>query len=205
MIYWFLTRLLYIFYSVCCRIVHVDVEKVPKKGAAILASNHVSYYDPFAVGVGFYRKLHYIAKEELFKEWQGPLITALAAFPVRRGHSDRKALKMAVDLLKDGELIGIFPEGTRSSDGEVKEAEPGMALISIMSGAPIIPVAIVGSWKTLVRKFPPKFKRIMVKYGDPISEDQFAGSKKERMEKITNKVMEDIKRLKRELEEIWEP
>jgi 1-acyl-sn-glycerol-3-phosphate acyltransferase len=205
MIYLFLTRLLYLFFRIFCRIDYVDVHKVPKKGAAILAANHVSYYDPLAIGVGFYRKLHYMAKEELFKEWFGPILTALTAFPVRRGHADRKALKMTLNLLKDGELIGIFPEGKRSPDGEIKEAEPGMAIISIMSGTPIIPVAIVGSRKTLVRKFPPKFKKIMVKYGDAIPTDQFEGSKKERAEKMTNKVMEEIKRLRRELEEIWEP
>ena len=121
-------------------------ENIPKEGPVILASNHAAHMDPPYLSQIMDRQLHMMAKEELFKvPILGRYIRALAAFPVKRGTADRAALREAVDRLKQGHVLGIFPEGTRSQDGALGAAEKGFALIARQTGAPIVPVAIQGT------------------------------------------------------------
>ena len=207
MFYWFGKFLLTLFFKIFCKIKFKDQQKIPSEKGIIVASNHVSYYDPFAVGTGLKRKIHWMAKKELFEEkFIGPLISLMASFPVDRENLDRGVLKKSLQIIKDGDALGIFPEGTRSEDGTIGEGNKGVAVISLMSGAPIVPAALVGSLHCLVRTTPfPKFQRILVKYGDPIYPDQFEGKKKEKIEKITQKVMESIRQLKEDLDTEWVP
>jgi 1-acyl-sn-glycerol-3-phosphate acyltransferase len=199
---------LYVFYKGCCRIKFIDRQKVPPTGGQIIASNHVSYYDPFAIGLGINRKTHYMAKRELFEDSAlvGSFISMMGAFPVDRNKADRKAIQRALELLKGGQVVGIFPEGTRSEDGEVGEGQLGMAMLSVMSGTPIVPAAVIGTQNVRIKKgLIPKFRQIFVKYGDPVYPDQFEGTKKEKLQKITDAVLEAIRNLKKELEAEWEP
>lgn len=206
MLYWTVRYLLILFFKVFCKIKYIDAENIPKKGGFILASNHVSYYDPFAVGTPVVNKVHFMAKKELFEEpLMGWVITKLGAFPVDREKSDLRAIKTALEILKSGEVVGIFPEGTRSKDGEVHDAQRGTATISIMAKVPVVPAAVVGTKDAMMSKFPPKWKRIMVKYGKPIYPEDFKGSKKERIEKMTHAIIDSIRDMKKELENIWEP
>lgn len=207
MLYWFGKFFLTVFFKSFCKIKYFDQQKVPEDRGIIIASNHVSYYDPFAVGTGLKHKIHWMAKKELFEEkFIGPLISIMASFPVDRDGIDRNAIKEAIDIIKKGEVLGIFPEGTRSSDGVIGEGQKGAAMLSVMSGAPIVPAALVGSLNCRIRTFPfPKFKRIFVKYGDPIYPEQFEGKKKDKLDKITDKTMESIRKLKEELEAEWVP
>lgn len=125
-------------------------ENIPAEGAVILAPNHSAHMDPPYLSMILHRQLRMMAKEELFKvPILGPYIRALGAFPVKRGTADRAALRMAVDLLKQGHVVGIFPEGTRSENGVLLPAEKGFALIARQTGAPIVPVAMHGTARVL--------------------------------------------------------
>jgi len=202
MLYWVGRFILIAFFKVFCKIKYFDQDKIPTEGGFIIASNHVSYYDPFAVGSGLTKKIHFMAKKELFKNWlMRVFITIMASFPVDREKVDIGAIRESLKILKKGEVVGIFPEGKRSDDGTVGEGHGGAAMISLMSGAPITPAAMIGTLNARIKSgLIPKFKRIVIKYGDPIHPNDFKGNKKERISQITNKVIESIRRMKKELE-----
>jgi 1-acyl-sn-glycerol-3-phosphate acyltransferase len=129
-------------------IAHVEVQgndHMPR-GGVLVVSNHLTNFDPLFIGMCFKRELHFMAKIELF---QNPLlartITALGAFPVRRGEADRAALRQAEELLRSGRVVAIFPEGHRSRQGAVQESKGGIALLARRAGTPILPVAITGT------------------------------------------------------------
>ncbi|MBU4240530.1 MAG: 1-acyl-sn-glycerol-3-phosphate acyltransferase [Actinobacteria bacterium] len=120
-------------------------ENVPGRGPVILASNHSSLLDPPVVGVGCPRRVHFMAKEELFSSRPlGALLGSLGGFPVARGTADRGALRTARRLLDGGEVLGIFPEGKRGR-GSLGEGEAGTAWLSVVTGSPVVPVAVIGT------------------------------------------------------------
>ncbi len=140
-------------------------ENIPAEGAVIVAPNHRSNWDPPLVGVAFNTRLvHYMAKEELFRN---PVVSAvftfLGSFPVKRNSADRAALRQALKLLKGGELLGIFPEGTRIHGTALGKFHPGMSSLALMTGTPILPVAVIGT-ECLPRKKGP----IVIAIGEPI-------------------------------------
>ncbi len=177
----------------------VGTENIPPTGGVILAPNHRSYADPPVVGCGISRKVHYMAKEELFRvPILGRLIRAVGSFPVRRGTADRAALKQAIRMLEEGRVVCIFPEGTRSTDGKLKEPELGIGLIALKSKAPVVPVAIVGTDEVLSPHSKiPKRHPIRVIYGKPITfDDLYKGNHgREALEEVGKRVMDAIARL----------
>jgi 1-acyl-sn-glycerol-3-phosphate acyltransferase len=125
---------------------------LPESDRFIVTANHCSNLDPLLVGINFPKQLRYLAKEELFHNWfLGKIIRILGAIPVLQEDSNAaaSALKSFLNLLKDGESLILFPEGTRSPDGKLKPLEGGTALISIKSGVPIIPAYISGSFDAM--------------------------------------------------------
>ncbi len=121
-------------------------ERVPMSGPLIVASNHVSYMDPPMVGSATRRELHFLAKQELFRvPLLGPLIRSFNAIPIRRGMADLTGMARAMDVLKRGEALLVFPEGTRSRDGELHPARPGIGMLACASDATIVPAYISGS------------------------------------------------------------
>ncbi|MDI3521832.1 MAG: 1-acyl-sn-glycerol-3-phosphate acyltransferase [Bacillota bacterium] len=121
-------------------------ELVPADGPLIVVANHVSYLDPPVLGVAFPRRVYFMAKEELFRiPAFGWLLRGLGAFPVKRGVPDRRVIKRALAVLAAGEVLGIFPEGTRSKTGELGEAEEGAALLALRTGARLVPAGIRGT------------------------------------------------------------
>ena len=149
------------------RIKVYGTEHIPADGALVLCCNHRSNIDPVTLGaaVGKKRKpkrqVFYMAKKELFEnkalKW---LITKLGAFPVSRGESDSSAIETAYEILRRGDILGIFPEGTRSKDGNLLRFKSGAALISQQSGAPVLPAAIIFEEKMGV------FRRTTVRFGE---------------------------------------
>jgi 1-acyl-sn-glycerol-3-phosphate acyltransferase len=126
---------------------------VPKHGGALLLSNHQSYLDPILLGVKLNRPVSYMAKSELFEtKFLSWLIRSLHAFPVKRGSGDVGAIKEAIARLHQGHILNMYPEGTRSEDGEIRAILPGVALVVKRADVPIIPVVVDGSFHAWSRR-----------------------------------------------------
>jgi 1-acyl-sn-glycerol-3-phosphate acyltransferase len=128
-------------------------EHEPSSGPVLIVSNHVSDLDALVVGAALRRRVHFMAKVELFRP---PLlrwwVTACGGFPVRRGEADRQALRTARDILERGGALVMFPEGTRgASTRDLRPPEPGAALLALRTGATILPVAVLGTDAVLPR------------------------------------------------------
>ena len=144
------------------------VRNVPQHGAAIIVCNHLSMVDPFVVGFGANRLVSFMAKEELFRvPVVGFLIRKVGAFPVDRARRDPASMRVALSVLKEGGLLGMFPEGTRSTTGEMLELRTGAARLASRTRTPIIPAAVINTDCALP---PGKFIRlakIALKFGEP--------------------------------------
>jgi 1-acyl-sn-glycerol-3-phosphate acyltransferase len=174
-------RVLFVVYN---RLEVRGLENIPNGRQVIAASNHASNADPFIIGGAFPGRLRYLAKESLFHiPLLGFLARALGSIPVKRGDSQRAGavMKLMLTLLKEGENILIFPEGTRSESGELKHLEAGVAMLSVRSGVPVLPVYIGGSHRVCPRgKFIPRPVKLTVTFSRPIypSEDPIGDREK---------------------------
>lgn len=151
-------------------------ENLPGEGGVVVPCNHVSYLDPPLVGSNIRRECAFMARHDLFENrFLGALISRLGAFPVHRDAPDRKALKTAIEKLRQGLVLVLFPEGTRSPDGRLQEAHAGLALIVQMSGAPVVPCAVVGPERMLpVGAKIPRPTQLTVVFGEPIRFERHA-------------------------------
>lgn len=137
-------------------------ENLPIKGAYVLASNHISNLDPPILGISTKRRLHFMAKAELFKNpIMGWWLKQLWAFPIKRGTADLGALKQALKYLEQGEPVLVFPEGTRRAEGKETKVQPGAGFLVNKSQAPVVPVLMQGSDKAMPRGSK-SFKRVLV-------------------------------------------
>ena len=146
------------------------LEHVPMQGPLVVAANHGSHLDPPLLGHALGRPVAFMAKAELFAiPLLGRVIRACGAYPVRRGASDREAIRTATAKLEEGWATGVFLDGTRQSDGRVNDPLPGAALLSARSGAPLLPVAIVNSHRALGsgRRWP-RLVPLQLRVGAPI-------------------------------------
>ena len=145
-----------------------QTSKIPRQGAFILASNHVSNLDPVLLGICSVRRLNFMAKIELFKGLLGFFLTQLGAFPVKRGESDLGAMREALKRLKAGRVILIFVEGTRRIGNEPSKAQAGVGFLAMKSRVPIVPVYVKGTDRVMApgTKF---FKRgpVSATFGEP--------------------------------------
>jgi 1-acyl-sn-glycerol-3-phosphate acyltransferase len=159
------------------------LEHIPARGPAILCSNHVAWMDILAIAVECPRPQHHMGKIELFSvPVLGWYIRALGAFPVRRGESDRESLRMAEEVLAAGQVVVVFPEGHRSGTGRLAAGHPGVALIALRTGAPIVPVGISGTEHIFRdRRYGPWAPPVRVVYGEPF-ELKAAGPRRTRAE-----------------------
>jgi 1-acyl-sn-glycerol-3-phosphate acyltransferase len=145
-------------------------ERVPLQGGVILAANHASYIDPPLVGAGVRRMINFLARETLFHV---PVLAAILrswkVVPVDRDAGTGRGLKTILNRLADGGAIILFPEGTRTRDGNFQLARSGIGLTVIKSSAPVVPVRVFGTYEAYgrMRKFP-RPMRLQVKYGEPL-------------------------------------
>lgn len=122
------------------------LHNLPPKGPVIVAANHISNWDPILVGVSLPRPVHFMAKAELFQNWLlARICRGLNAFPVQRGAADRNAIRLSLEMLRDGQILGIFPEGARRKVVAETNIQPGVAMLALKSGAVVVPMAITGT------------------------------------------------------------
>jgi 1-acyl-sn-glycerol-3-phosphate acyltransferase len=181
-------------------------ENVPETGAAILASNHLSFSDSVFLPLMLKRKVVFLGKAEYFtgKGVKGAatrqFMTSIGTIPVHRGggKASEAALRTGLQVLSNGELLGIYPEGTRSVDGRLYRGKTGVARLAIESGAPIIPVAMVGTdvAQPVGQKVPSRVD-VGMRIGTPIHATEYAGRQEDRdaLRELTDAVMRAIQAL----------
>jgi len=144
-------------------------DRVPRQGGVVIACNHFHWLDPAALGAACPRTMYYMAKIEAHRvPGLGQLIRAFGTFSVRRGESDREAVRTMRQIVREGKALGLFAEGTRQRAGVPGEIQPGAAMVALQEGVPIVPVAVHGSqtWK------PGNFRPVSIAWGMPMT---FAG------------------------------
>ena len=197
MIYFIGKWILFLFFKICFRLKIVGAENCPRNGALIVAANHASFLDPVIAGLAAPRVLNFMARDSLFRnKIFGRILTSVNAFPLRREGADLGAIRMAIDKLCQGKTVLIFPEGTRSKDGNLGAPKAGIGLLAAISGANILPCYIKGSIDVLPRRAVfPRFKKISVCIGRPVKFDRDVPRKEYYMQ-IAEKTMAAISELK---------
>lgn len=143
-------------------------ERVPREGGLVIACNHFSWIDPAALGAGCPRTVYYMAKIEAHRvPGLGQLIRTFGTFSVRRGESDREAVRMMRQIVRDGLALGLFVEGTRQRSGVPGTVQPGAAMVALQEDVPIVPVAIHGSQTWRAGNFHP----VSLAWGEPMRFD----------------------------------
>jgi 1-acyl-sn-glycerol-3-phosphate acyltransferase len=174
-------------------------EHVPARGPVLLVANHSSLLDPPLVGGATDRHLHFLAKAELFRiPLFGRLIRGLNAHPLRREGGDAGALRTALRILRAGDALLMFPEGTRGDEGALRPPKAGAGMIALMSGAPVVPVYVSGSGRAWPRgRRLPRRGAVTVVFGPPvqIATDGARAGRKARAEAISRELMAAIARL----------
>src|SRR5688572_19689874 len=177
-------------------------ENIPERGAAILASNHISFCDSFFLPLVVPRRVRYVAKAEYFDNWKVAwFFKANGHIPIRRGEGAdwKRAMESAAEVLDAGGLFGIYPEGTRSKDGRLHRGHTGVAMLAARTGAPVVPIGLVGTDKAqpVGAKMMRPFKTVTIRIGPPIDFSAQAGQPQgQRMLRaMTDTVMTEIQRL----------
>ncbi len=161
------SALIHIFF----RIKKYGVHNIPKDGSLIICCNHTSISDIMFMAVLCPRQIHFMAKDELFKnKLLAFLFSKLGAFPVNRRTGDKGAISRAEELLNEGKILGIFPEGTRHTDGAPHKAKPGAAMLALSTKAPILPSAVYRD-KAKVHFL----QKATFRFGSPVSYDEYSG------------------------------
>lgn len=178
------------------------LENVPLEGGVLLAANHQSYFDPPLATCLVRRQCSYLARSSLFGF--GPfrwLLSALGAMPLERGQSDAAALRLAVEVLRSGRLLMLFPEGTRTRDGALGRLQPGVAAIALRAGVPVVPTFIHGAFDCWPRtRKLPRPGRVGVFYGRPIApgagEGGQSGGRRELARELNERIRSELEALR---------
>jgi 1-acyl-sn-glycerol-3-phosphate acyltransferase len=194
------TRCVVVLYSLLAfRARALDSYNVPN-GPVILAPNHGSFMDHFFTGGFIRRRVRFMAKSQLFRPGIAVYIFSHGGvFPVRRGHHDEEAFTTAFELLARGEAVVMYPEGGRSRTGDIApDARAGVGRLALESGAPVVPVAILGShqirnWKRL------QFPRVTVQFGPPFKFERIEHSTREQQQEAANYILDRIRELHSQL------
>jgi len=182
------------------RVIHP--ERMVESGPLIIAVNHSSFFDPPLAGICSKRGVFYLARKTLLK-WPffGPLFPAMNVIPVERDGNDMSALREVIKKIKEGNAVVLFPEGTRSPDGNLQKARAGIGLVIAKTGAPVMPIRICGAYES----FPKNAKglrssQITVVLGEPIhfTREEVENPSRENYQLLSNRVMDAIAALKKE-------
>jgi len=161
-LYSFARVLMRIIYRIVFRLEVQGSEHFPKDQNCILFANHISAWDPLTIAhIYKHNEIHFFAKDSLFKhKILAAILKKVHAFPVKRGETDMKAMRRAMQVLKDGHVLGIFPEGHRIYGGELQPIETGIAVMALKSRVPVVPILIRGRYKLL--------SKVKARIGEPI-------------------------------------
>jgi len=188
LMYWFVRAFLQPMFHIYFRMSRIGREHIPQEGGVIVAANHRSFLDPFVIGMMARRPMYYVAKKELFRRrLTGWILNSLGAFPIDRGASDADAMATAREVLDRGDILLIFPEGTRIRPGGLGSPKRGVGRLALETGAPVVPVAIIGTedvrkgWRIRPRK-------IRVRAGAPITFPQIEKPSAELAGAVTDRV-----------------
>ena len=199
MLYWVLKGILTPVLRVAYRIRVEGRDHVPEHGPVILAANHRSFLDSLFIPLVIPRRVTFVAKAEYFDSWKTAwLFRALGQIPIRRegGSASADALHAAREVLRAGGVFGIYPEGTRTRDGVTHRGHTGVARLSLQSGAPIVPVGVIGSdaCQPVDKKLPRLFKRVTIRFGSAIPPARYAdrGDDALTLRQMTDEVMFEI-------------
>lgn len=178
-------------YKILSKIIYrvevIGKENLPKEEAAIICPNHVHFLDGPTLIANSKRKINVLAKEELFKnKFLSNCLRMLGMYPIKRGSADIEAIKVSLKILKNNELLMIFPEGTRNGMAKGVKPKNGAVVMAIKAGVPIIPVGIIGNFKP--------FRKITIKIGKPIDYSSYKDKVKDKelMTKLTEELMKEI-------------
>ncbi|PLR86123.1 1-acyl-sn-glycerol-3-phosphate acyltransferase [Bacillus canaveralius] len=186
-LYSFAKSLIYVLLKPVYRFEVIGREHFPKEGGVLLCANHIDNLDPPVVGINAPRPVHFMAKAEVFSvPLLGKILPRVNAFPVKRGMSDREALRKGLAILNDGHVLGLFPEGTRSKTGELGKGLAGAGFFALRSESAIVPCAIIGPYKP--------FKRLKVVYGRPVDFTEIRRNKAS-ADEATELIMAAIRKL----------
>ena len=201
-----MTHLFIVFYTLTKIVISLPIRilfktrmygRIPKKGGFIVASNHDSFLDHFIFPAMIKRRITYLAKAELFeKPVSNFLFTNWGGIPVYRGEGKAEEMfRAAIKHIKSGGLMGIYPEGTRSPDGTLWKGHSGVARLALMTGRPVIPVGMIGSFEALPKgKTWPRFTQVKMRIGKPMDFSVYKGMHDDReiTRKVTDSIMEAI-------------
>ncbi len=194
--YWFFANLSRLLARIFFRFRILHRERLPEAGGLILAANHQSYFDPPLVGICSRRAVHYLARKTLL-QWPffGPMFPDMNVIPVDRDGNDMSALKSVIRKIKSGEGVVLFPEGTRTSDGQLQAAQAGVGLVIAKTLAPVVPMRIFGSYEAFPRGSKGvKLHPICVVIGEPLiftKEDVGSGDRAD-YQRLSQRVMDAI-------------
>jgi 1-acyl-sn-glycerol-3-phosphate acyltransferase len=168
---------------------------IPAGGGVLLVCNHLSFLDVFFLGIPLYRPLNYVARSTLFVSLVGVFIRSVGGFPIQREGIGASGMKETLRRLKAGGIVALFPEGTRSPDGELGPLKPGIAVLATRVGVPVVPVGLAGLFESWPRtKLVPVPHPVRIHYGQPIMPEELAGLDTEAVTALIRSRMELIHR-----------
>jgi len=201
-LYWLIKAVLTPVLRVLFRIRVEGTENVPRHGAVILAPNHRSFLDSIFIPLIVPRRVTFVAKADYFDSWKTAwFFRGVGQIPIQRegGSASERALASAMEVLAQGGVFGIYPEGTRTRDGLLHKGHTGVARLALRTGSPVVPVGLIGTdeIQPIDRKMPVFFKTVTIRFGTPIAADRFAGRENDRMvlRQLTDEIMFEIREL----------
>jgi len=175
-------------------------QHIPREGGLLVASNHISFWDPPMVGSALPREVHFLAKEELFRTpGLGWLIRSLNSIPIRRGVADLSGLARALEVLRQGDALLLFPEGSRMRDGELHPPRPGVGMMAVQADVPIVPCYLEGAHRAWPKgAWIPRPRRLRLIVGEPRTFADLEPTK-ESAHLIASTLRDDVVNLERSL------
>jgi 1-acyl-sn-glycerol-3-phosphate acyltransferase len=183
----------------CCRVKIEGRDRLPRRGAFILAANHRSFLDSIFIPMVVHRRVTFVAKAEYFDDAKTAwFFRGCGQIPIRRGggSASERALESATEVLQAGRVFGIYPEGTRTRDGKLHRGHTGVARLALKNQVPIVPIGLIGTddVQPVDRKMPRLFQRVTVRFGEPISPERYSDRPHDHLvlRELTDEVMYEI-------------